>query len=73
MRKCHLLLGNITTINLSHNRLRHVEGLDKLYSLESLMIDNNDIRSWADIVSITHLPQLMRLDITGNPVVVEGK
>lgn len=73
MRMCNLLVGNITTINLSHNRLRNVQGLDKLYSLENLMIDHNEIHSMTGILSLTHLPQLMRLDVTGNPVVEEGK
>jgi len=66
-------MGNITTLNLSYNRLKNVQGLDKLYSLENLMIESNDIRTWNNIVSITHLPQLIALFIAGNPVIVEGK
>jgi len=67
------MVGNITTLKLSHNRLTNVEGLEKLYSLENLSIDHNEIRSLSNLVSLTHLPQLMRLDVAGNPVVVEGK
>jgi Leucine-rich repeat (LRR) protein len=73
MRRCNLMMGNITSLNLSSNRLTNVEGLDKLYSLENLFINNNQIQSLSEIVSIAQLPQLMRLDVAGNPVVEEGE
>eukprot|EP00957_Ditylum_brightwellii_P181957 13862446-Ditylum_brightwellii.AAC.1 len=62
------MLGNIKNLILSGNRITSAQGLDRLYSLERLSLDQNEIKSLPDIAGLAKLPELMHLDIKGNPL-----
>ena len=65
--KASLCLGNITCINLSHNQLQSIVGLEKLWSLRSLDISHNFIESIEEVFLLKDLPDLEDLKIAGNP------
>jgi len=69
LRYAHYKLGNIQTLLLSHNRLRTVEGIDRLYALETLWLDHNRISDLAHIRGLARLPELRSLRLAGNPFV----
>lgn len=60
-------VGNVKELILSGNEIASTQGLDRLFSLEHLSLDNNKIRHLSDISSLAKLPFLMNLDIKGNP------
>jgi Leucine-rich repeat (LRR) protein len=66
-------LGNITTLNLSHNPLESTRGLEKLWSLRSLDLTFNLIRSADDICEISGLPELEEIRVAGNPFCSDEK
>lgn len=68
-RNANLYLGNIHSLFLSHNSLRIVAGLDRLYSLETLFLDHNCIDSLAEFAKLAYsLPQLSNFTVQGNPL-----
>lgn len=73
MAKAYLILGNIKTLVLSWNELSSVDGLDRLYSLERLALDHNKISYLQDVAGLASLPELMQLEMRGNPIEANGK
>ena len=67
------MLGNIRTLVLSWNQISSVEGLDRMYSLERLAIDHNNIQYLQDAAGLANLPDLMHLEMKGNPIETNGK
>ena len=72
MNRAHLLIGNIQSLDLSQNRLRNVDGIDCLYSLEVLLLGNNLISNFEDVVGLAKLPELIKLQLKGNPLEKNG-
>ncbi|GMI01885.1 hypothetical protein TrST_g10450 [Triparma strigata] len=68
MEGAYMMLGNIKTLVLSGNRLRKTEGLERLYSLEVLMLDRNEIEDFTSITNIGSLPCLNELTLARNPM-----
>jgi hypothetical protein len=68
MRGANAMLGNLKVLILSGNRLQSVEGLDRLYSLEVLSLDRNNLRDLASVAGLAKLPELKSLKLLGNPV-----
>ena len=68
-----LLLGNIRTLVLTGNRISSAGGLDRMYSLERLSLDNNQIEALWNIAGLANLPNLTHLDIKGNPMEKESE
>jgi Leucine-rich repeat (LRR) protein len=68
LRNAHYRLGNIQTLRLSYNRLRSVQGIDRLYSLESLWLDHNELEDLTSISGLSRLPELQTLHLRGNPL-----
>lgn len=66
-------IGNIEVLLLSNNYIRNVHGLDRLYSLERLSLDNNLLANLSDISKLAKLPNLEQLSLRGNPIVFQGK
>eukprot|EP00116_Pleurobrachia_bachei_P001096 sb/3461358/ len=64
----HLKLGNVTSLNLSHNHIKSLAGLERLFSLESLDLCNNLISEVQEISRLTGLPNLEILWLQGNPL-----
>lgn len=67
------MLGNIKVLLLSDNHLTNVAGIDHLYALERLDLRNNLIANVSDVSTLGRLPNLMKLDLKGNPVMSKGK
>ena len=68
-----MLLGNVKVLLLSNNNISDVCGLDRMYSLERLDLKNNRISGLCDVSALAKLPNLMRLDLRGNPLIAKGK
>lgn len=73
MSNAFLMLGNIRTLVLSWNQLSTVAGLERMYSLERLAIDHNNIQFLQDAAGLANLPELMHLEIKGNPIETNGE
>ena len=52
MTDANTMLGNVKVLLLTGNRLTSCRGLDKLYSLEYLAVDENLIKSLSDIAAV---------------------
>ena len=72
MSNAFLILGNIKTLVLSSNQLSSVDGLERMYSLERLSLDHNNIKYLQDIAGLAALPDLMHLELKGNPIETLG-
>jgi dynein light chain 1 len=73
MAKAYLMLGNVKTLVLSWNELPSVDGLERMYSLERLALDHNRIGYLQDVAGLASLPELMQLEMRGNPIEANGK
>jgi Leucine-rich repeat (LRR) protein len=73
MKQIFMHVGNVKELILSGNEISSVQGLDRLFSLERLSLDENKIDLLADISSLANLPFLMNLDIKGNPLEIAGE
>jgi len=61
-------IGNVTELILTGNKISSTRGLDRLFSLERLSLDENNIYNLASISGIAKLPFLMNFDLKGNPL-----
>jgi len=68
MPECFLMLGNIKSLLLTSNKITHSSGIDRLWSLEKLSLDGNQICTLKDVVGLSKLPCLMDLDVKENPL-----
>lgn len=68
MRGANALIGNIKVLVLTGNRIRNVQGVDRLYSLEKLYLDQNNLKDLASVAGLAKLPELQSLKLRGNPV-----
>lgn len=68
MRDANAMLGNVKVLILTGNRIHTVQGLDRLYSLERLSLDQNNLKDLASVAALAKLPELKSLKLTGNPV-----
>ena len=66
------MLGNIQVLNLQGNQIKNVEGIERLYSLEKLDLAKNKIATLADVSGLANLPELMQLNLRGNPIEKDG-
>lgn len=65
-------LGNVTELCLTGNEISSTRGLDRIFSLERLALDENNINQLTHIVGLANLPFLTNLDLKGNPFEVDG-
>lgn len=63
-----MLVGNVKEVILTGNEITSTQGLDRLFSLERLSLDENKIQHLANIAGIAKLPFLMNFDLKGNPL-----
>ena len=68
----YMHLGNVTELCLTGNEISSTRGLDRIFSLERLALDENNINQLTHIVGLANLPFLMNLDLKGNPFEVDG-
>lgn len=72
MKNIFMHIGNVKELILSGNEIASTHGLDRLFSLEKLALNENKIKNLADISGLAKLPFLMNLDIKGNPFEASG-
>lgn len=41
MKDCFIKIGNIKRLNLSHNLINDINGIERLFSLETINLSNN--------------------------------
>ena len=68
MNGANTMLGNVKDLILTGNRIRTVRGLSRLYSLERLALDRNDLKDLASVAGLAKLPELRSLKLSGNPL-----
>lgn len=66
-------IGNITELILTGNDITTTRGLDRIFSLERLSLDENKIQHLTNISGIAKMPFLMNFDLKGNPFEVDGE
>ncbi|ORX93408.1 hypothetical protein K493DRAFT_408430, partial [Basidiobolus meristosporus CBS 931.73] len=62
------ILGNITSLDLSYNRLKSLCGLHKLWALVLINVRGNDIADAGEIGRLAELPSLQEVFVEGNPL-----
>ena len=65
-------IGNVTELILTGNDISSTRGLDRLFSLEHLSLDANNVHNLASIAGIAKLPFLMKFDLKGKPLESDG-
>jgi Leucine-rich repeat (LRR) protein len=73
MEGSHFLVGNIKVLLLANNNIKDVQGLDRLYSLKKLDLRNNKISKLCNVSALAKLPELMELNLKGNPLNSKGE
>jgi hypothetical protein len=66
-------IGNITELILTGNEISTTRGLDRIFSLELLSLDENKIQQLTHISAIAKMPFLMNFDLKGNPFEIDGE
>ena len=61
-------LKKLHTINLSHNKIRVIDGLEELIELKSLDLSHNLISKITDCEQLKALPALTNLDLKANQI-----
>mmetsp|Transcript_12415 Transcript_12415/g.23283 ORF Transcript_12415/g.23283 Transcript_12415/m.23283 type:complete len:1309 (+) Transcript_12415:171-4097(+) len=67
-----ICIGNIKVLLLSNNYINNVNGLDRLYSLERLSLENNLLANLSDLSKLAKLPNLEELSLQGNPIAYQA-
>ena len=73
MENAFVMVGNITSLVLSNNLLSNVNGIDRLYSLEELALDGNNITQISHLSGLANLQSLMKVEMRNNPVEQKGE
>ncbi|KAL7521870.1 hypothetical protein ACHAWX_006562 [Stephanocyclus meneghinianus] len=68
MKDVFMHIGNVKELILSGNEITSSQGLDRLFSLERLSLDQNKIQHLATISGLAKLPFLTNFDLKGNPL-----
>ncbi|KAF0981631.1 hypothetical protein FDP41_012288 [Naegleria fowleri] len=63
-----ITLGNLTSLNLSNNHIKQLDGMEHLTKLVDLNVMNNEISSFDSIRGLSNLRSLQYLKIKGNPI-----
>ena len=67
----YMYIGNVAELILTGNEITSTRGIDRLFSLERLSLNENNINSLSDIAGVANLPFLMNLDLRDNPLMVD--
>lgn len=68
LSNAHFYLGGqLQSLVLSYNQLNTTQGIDRLYALENLWMDHNQLQHLSDVAALSRLPQLKNLWLEGNP------
>jgi len=66
-------IGNITELILTGNEISTTRGLDRIFSLERLSLDENKIQQLPHISGVAKMPFLVNFDLKGNPFEIDGE
>lgn len=69
-----MILPQLNTLNLSHNSLRSIDGMEELIECKAISvldISHNRIEDVLIVTILSQMPELRVLTLTGNPVVNE--
>jgi Leucine-rich repeat (LRR) protein len=61
-------VGKIHNLNVSFNEIESIDGIDKIYSLESINLSNNFINDMNEVQYLSRLPCLVSVILQNNPV-----
>jgi Leucine-rich repeat (LRR) protein len=73
MDDIYMHIGNVTELLLTGNEISTTRGLDRIFSLERLSLDENKIQQLTHISGLAKLPFLVNFDLKGNPFEVDGE
>jgi hypothetical protein len=62
------VLGSVTRINVSHNEIESLDGIDKIYSLERFNAAHNVLDDFSEVQHLCKLPCLEALTLSDNPL-----
>ena len=62
------VLGNVLKLDLSHNFIESLDGLDKLHSLQRVDLSYNLIDDYQEIALLCNLPNLESIALKGNAI-----
>ena len=62
------VLGNISSLDISHNHLGSLDGIEKLYALRTLDVSYNHLSDFNEISFLAKLQCLESLLLLGNPI-----
>ena len=68
MQDLHRKIGQLTRLDLAHNRIQDLKGCTKLYSLQHLNVAGNKIHKLENVTPLAALPNLEALNLQGNQV-----
>jgi len=62
------VMGQVTHMDLSHNKIDSLSPFKKLYSLQELDVKHNKIKELEDVADVCSLPCLENLDLSENKI-----
>lgn len=62
------VIGRVKKINLAHNEIESLDGLDKIYALEKVNLAFNYIDDMAEVRHLCRLPNLEAVYLSDNPI-----
>jgi hypothetical protein len=68
-----MYIGNVTELILTGNEISTTWGIDRIFSLERLLLDENKIQHLTHIAGVAKMPFLMNFDLKGNPLEMDGE
>ena len=68
-----MYIGNVTELILTGNEISTTRGIDRIFSLERLLLDENKIQHLTHITGVAKMPFLMNFDLKGNPLEIDGE
>ncbi len=68
-----MYIGNVTELILTGNEISTTRGIDRIFSLERLLLDENRIQHLTHIAGVAKMPFLMNFDLKGNPLEIDGE
>lgn len=62
------VLGNITDLDISHNKVQSLDGIEKVFALQRLNAANNELNDFVEVSYLSTLPNLEHVCLLGNSI-----